>query len=244
MIKLVNLTKKFGHFTAVKNISLEIPRGKIFAFLGTNGAGKTTTIKMMTGIIAPTSGTVVIGGYDIKKNPREAKAIMGVVPDRPYIYGKLTGREFLCFMADLYQVKPNIAENRIEDLLNYYSLAEWQNELVETYSHGMKQRILMCASQIHKPQVWIVDEPMVGLDPLGARLFKDTLQKKASDGVTIFMSTHSLAVAEEIADYLAIIKSGEITAVGTLDELFRNTHSSAESLENLFLELMDGENMH
>ena len=245
MIKLVHLTKHFGNFTAVDDVSIEIPAGKIFAFLGTNGAGKTTTIRMMTGVLKPSSGTAEIGGYDIQKHPIEAKFLMGIIPDRPYVYGKLTGREFLLFMADLYKVKAKTAKERVIELLETYGLAEWQHDLIDSYSHGMKQRLLMCAAQIHNPPVLVIDEPMVGLDPPGAKLFKDTIKKRAAEGLTIFMSTHSLSVAEEIADQLAIIKRGKIVAIGTLKELYARARSDASDLEKVFLDIIghgeDGE---
>lgn len=239
MIRLIELTKRFGGFTAVDHISIEVEAGTIFAFLGTNGAGKTTTIRMMTGVLQPHSGTAEIGGYDIQKQPLEAKSIMGVIPDRPYIYGKLTGREFLAFMADLYRVKPREATTRINELLENYGLAEWQHDLVDGYSHGMKQRLLMCAAQIHSPKVLIVDEPMVGLDPRGAKLLKDTFKQKAAEGMTIFMSTHSLSTAEEIADKLAIIQRGKIIAMGTLSELYAQAKNDASDLENVFLDILE-----
>jgi ABC-2 type transport system ATP-binding protein len=239
MIKISNLTKRFGGFVAVNDISLEVKPGEIFAFLGTNGAGKTTTIRMMTGVLLPTSGSVEIGGYDIQRNPIEAKMQMGVIPDRPYIYGKLTGREFLLFMADLYQVERNVAVQRIEELLTVFGLLQWQNELIDGYSHGMKQRLLMCAAQVHNPKLLIVDEPMVGLDPRGAKLLKDTFRAKADAGLTIFMSTHSLPVAEEIADRLAIIRRGQIVAVGTLDDLYAQAKGNASDLEQIFLQLVE-----
>lgn len=179
MIEINNLTKNFGHFTAVNSINLEIPKGCIFAFLGTNGAGKTTTIRMMTGVLKPSSGSVRIGGYDIQKSPIEAKMLMGVIPDRPYLYGKLTGEEFLRFMSDLYHVPRAKADKQVEELLEHYGLERWRNDLIDSYSHGMKQRILMCASQIHDPELLVVDEPMVGLDPKGAKLLKDTLKEKS-----------------------------------------------------------------
>jgi len=223
----------------VDDINLEVDRGRIFAFLGTNGAGKTTTIRMMIGILQPTSGTVEIGGYDIQKNPIEAKYLMGVIPDRPYLYGKLTGREFLYFMADLYRVSQKTAKSRIEELLELYGLADWQHELIDGYSHGMKQRLMMCASQVHNPALLVVDEPMVGLDPRGARLLKDTLRERAAQGLTIFMSTHSLSVAEEVADQLAIIQNGKIIAMGTLEDLYRKAKSDASDLEKVFLEIIN-----
>lgn len=239
MIKIRNLTKRYGSFTAVDDISLEIEQGTIFAFLGTNGAGKTTTIRMMTGVLQPTMGSVEIGGYDIQTHPTEAKFLMGVIPDRPYLYGKLTGREFLTFMADLYRVKPKTAEERIDALLRTYGLLEWQHDLVDGYSHGMKQRLLMCASQVHEPAVLVVDEPMVGLDPRGARLLKDTFRERAKEGLTIFMSTHSLSVAQEVADKLAIIQRGRIIAEGTLADLYAQAKSESSDLENAFLNIID-----
>lgn len=239
MIRLVNLRKEFGNFVAVDNLNLEVGSGQIFAFLGTNGAGKTTTIRMLTGVLQPSSGTAEIGGYDIQKNPIEAKFLMGVIPDRPYLYGKLTGREFLRFMADLYKVDHKLALDRIADLLELYGLSEWQYDLIDSYSHGMKQRLLMCAAQIHKPPVLVIDEPMVGLDPRGAKLLKDTLRKSAAEGLTIFMSTHSLSVAEEIADQLAIIQRGKIVAQGTLDELYKRAKSDASDLEKVFLHIIE-----
>lgn len=239
MIRIKNLSKRFGNFTAVDNISLEIERGKIFCFLGTNGAGKTTTIRMMTGVLKPTSGSVEIGGFDVAKSPLEAKSLIGVIPDRPYIYGKLTGREFLYFMADIYRVDNHLADRRIDELLEFYGLSEWQHDLIDTYSHGMKQRILMCASQVHAPPVLIVDEPMVGLDPRGAKLLKESFRERARSGMTIFMSTHSLSVAEEVADRLAIIKSGKIIAEGGLSDLYSRVKSGVAGLENVFLEIIN-----
>ncbi len=238
MLQITNLSKNYGDFKAVNNISLEVEPGTIFAFLGTNGAGKTTTIRMMTGTLQPTSGTVYIGGYDIRKNPIEAKFLMGVIPDRPYIYGKLTGYEFLKFMSDLYQVPHKESNIRIGELLEHYGLTNWQNDLVDGYSHGMKQRLLMCASQVHRPKLLVVDEPMVGLDPKGARLLKDTFRAKAKEGMTIFMSTHSLSVAEEVADKLAIIKSGSIVAHGSLEDLYSQSREGTSGLENVFLDII------
>ena len=238
MIKLINLTKKFGSFTAVDSVSLEIEKGTIFAFLGTNGAGKTTTIRMMTGLLQPTEGTAEICGYDILKSPIEAKSLMGVIPDRPYLYGKLTGREFLHFMADLFKVRTKLADERIDELLELYGLENWQHDLIDGYSHGMKQRLLMCSSQIHNPAVLVVDEPMVGLDPRGARLLKDTFRERAEKGLTIFMSTHSLSVAEEVADRLAILQHGKIVAEGTLKDLYARAKSDASDLENVFLDII------
>lgn len=237
MIEIKNVSKRYGNFEAVKNVSIEIQRGEIFGFLGVNGAGKTTTIKMMTGILKPTSGTIKLGGFDILEESQAAKAITGYIPDRPYIYSKLTGREFLQFTGDLYQVEHRDLNKRMDELLNKFSLWEWQNELIESYSHGMKQRLATAAALVHKPQVLIVDEPMVGLDPRGARLLKDAFREFSEQGMTIFLSTHSLDVAEEVADRLAIIQSGEIISRGTLAEIRNQTGDLESRLEQLFLQL-------
>lgn len=237
MIALERLTKRFGAFTAVDNINIEVERGQIFAFLGINGAGKTTTIRMMTGVIEPTEGMVSIGGYNLREQPVEAKFLMGVIPDRPYLYGKLTGREFLQFMADLYRVRHKQAKARIDQLLSQFNLVDCQYDLVDTYSHGMKQRLVTCGALVHDPALLVVDEPMVGLDPRGARMLKDTFRERAKAGLTIFMSTHSLSVAEEIADKLAIINRGKIVAMGTLQEIYAQARSGTNDLEKVFLEI-------
>lgn len=238
MIKLSNLTKKFGNTIAVNDLNLHVKKGSIFAFLGNNGAGKTTTIRMITGVIEPTQGKIEIGNYDISENPIEAKMLMGVIADRPYLYSKLTGREFLHFMADIYKVPHRLAKERIGNLLQEFGLSEKQYDLIETYSHGMKQRLSMCASLIHEPQILVVDEPLVGLDPGGTKLLKETFIKKAKAGLTIFMSTHSLSVAQEIADHLAIIKRGAIIAQGTLKELQSTvTQDMNLDLEEIFLQI-------
>jgi ABC-2 type transport system ATP-binding protein len=231
MIEIDKLTKRFGTFTAVDEVSLHVEAGNIFAFLGTNGAGKTTSIRMMTGVLQPTSGTVKIGGYDIQKNPIEAKFLMGVIPDRPYIYGKLTGNEFLEFMGDLYQVDRKLQTTRIPELLETFGLLRREHDLIDSYSHGMKQRLLMCAALVHNPPVLIVDEPMVGLDPKGAKLLKDTFRERAKRGLTIFMSTHSLPVAQEIANQLAIIQRGKIVASGSLTDLYNRAQSGTSDLQ-------------
>ncbi|RMD87991.1 MAG: ABC transporter ATP-binding protein [Candidatus Dadabacteria bacterium] len=237
MIEIKQLTKNYGSFEALKGISLEIGRGEIFGFLGVNGAGKTTTIKIMAGLLKPSSGTVKICGYDIQREPEAAKAVTGYIPDRPYMYNKLTGREFLKFMGELYKVNGKELEERVSRLLEEFSLTEWQNELIEGYSHGMKQRLATCSALIHHPKVLIVDEPMVGLDPRGARLLKDSFREYAKGGMTIFLSTHTLNVAEEVADRLAIIQGGEIIASGTLSEIREKAGSNNTGLEKLFLQL-------
>lgn len=237
MITLTNLSKTYGSFTAVNNISLSVPSGGIFAFLGVNGAGKTTTIRMITGILKPTSGSIYLGGYDLLAEPLQAKAITGYIPDRPNLYPKLTGREFLYFICDIYRIHGKQAEKRIDEVLDEYSLTQWQDELIESYSHGMKQRLATCAALVHDPRVLIVDEPMVGLDPHGARNLKEAFKRYAKSGVTIFLSTHSLNVAEELADNLAIIHQGSILTTGTLDDIRDLTGKHDEGLEHMFLEL-------
>ncbi len=237
MIEIDSLCKNYGSLCAVNNISLKVSEGEIFAFLGMNGAGKTTTIRMMAGIIRPTSGHIRLGGFDIVNQAIQAKSITGYIPDRPYIYNKLSGREFLYFVADLYQVSPKLADQRIDQLLEEYSLTQWGNELVESYSHGMKQRLVTCAALIHDPKILILDEPMVGLDPHGAKLLKESLKRYATKGKAIFLSTHSLNVAEELAQRMAIIHKGKIIATGTLSEVRAMSKSMHGDLEDIFLEL-------
>jgi len=237
MIEIENLTKRYGDFCAVNQLSLKIEPGEIFGFLGINGAGKTTTLKMLAGILLPTSGRISICGFDMRENPLAVKAVTGYIPDRPYIYGKLTGREFLYFIADLYEIDPLQADERIDRLLSEYGLLKWQDELIESYSYGMKQRLATCAALLHKPQVLIVDEPMVGLDPCGARLLKASLKKYAHDGMAILLSTHSLNVAEEVSDRLGVIHKGSLVAIGTLAEIRQQTGDQNGKLEEIFLEI-------
>lgn len=243
MIEIINLTKCYGNMTAVSNINLTIPDGQFFGFLGPNGAGKTTTIKTIVGLLKPTSGIVKVEGFDVQKAPLHAKQIIGFIPDKPFIYEKLTGREFLQFMAGLYQVNGAEVETRIAQLLDMFELSEWGNELVESYSHGMRQKLVMSAALIHQPKVIVVDEPMVGLDPKGARLVKKIFQEICANGTTIFMSTHTLEIAEEMCDYIAIIQKGEIIANGTVEELRQQAQTSLTKLEDIFLELTGGYEM-
>jgi ABC-2 type transport system ATP-binding protein len=237
MIEIKSVIKEYGSFRAVNNISLTVQPGEIFGFLGVNGAGKTTTLKMLAGILRPTSGSLNICGYDVQNNSAEAKAVTGYIPDRPHLYNKLTGREFLYFIAELYQVPLTLADQRIDQLLSDYRLGEWQDELIESYSHGMKQRVATCAALIHQPKVLIVDEPMVGLDPHGARMLKDAFRRYASEGMSILLSTHSLNVAEEVADRLAIIHRGAIVASGTLADIRTHAGNSEQDLEEIFLQI-------
>jgi ABC-2 type transport system ATP-binding protein len=239
MIKLINLTKLYGKLTAVDSINLEVAQGEVFGFLGPNGAGKTTTIKMMTGLLQPTSGSAFIGGYDVQQEPLKAKFITGFIPDRPFLYEKLTATEFMHFVSKLYDMEN--AKKRISGLLDLFGLKEWADELVENFSHGMKQRLVMASALLHKPQVLVVDEPMVGLDPRGARLVKDIFKDLASRGVTVFMSTHTLEIVEQMCTRVAIINKGEIIAEGSVEDLGRMARMPNSHLEPIFLKLTGGD---
>ena len=239
MIDLKNLTKKYSGFTAVKNLNLLIPKGEIFGFIGPNGAGKTTTINMVGGILSPTSGSVGICGIDMAKNPEDAKRKIGFIPDRPYLYEKLTAMEFLKFTADLYDVAEDTFMTKSKKLLDQFFLADWSNDLIESYSHGMKQRLVMTAALLHDPEVIVVDEPMVGLDPVAIKMVKDLFQRLASSGVTIFMSTHTLQVAEDICDRIGIIHKGSMIATGTTEELTRDLNAADANLEHIFIRLTE-----
>ena len=241
MIKLRKLTKMFKGLRAVDEVSLEVGKGTIFGFLGPNGAGKTTTIKMIAGILQPTSGEIFIDGLDLSKDPTGVKRRMAIVPDRPFLYEKLTGVEFLRFVAGLYEMNQRAAlGTRIAEVLDLFDLFHWGDELIESYSHGMKQRLIMSAALLHKPKVLIVDEPMVGLDPRGARLVKDIFKKEAAKGTAIFMSTHSLEVAQELCGEIGIIQAGKLIAKGSAEELRRMANGS-DNLESAFLKLTEGQ---
>jgi ABC-2 type transport system ATP-binding protein len=240
MIKLVHLTKIYKELRAVDDLDLEVKEGTLFGFLGPNGAGKTTTIKMMAGVLKPTSGSVIIDGMDLAKEPEKVKRCIGFIPDRPYLYEKLTGMEFLKFIAGLYGMDhASSLPTRIRDLLELFDLTHWSDELIESYSHGMKQRLVMCSALLPKPKVLIVDEPMVGLDPRGARLVKDIFVEASLKKTTIFMSTHSLEVAAEVCQDIAIIQAGKIIARGSSEEL-RKVAGVDGSLESVFLKLTEG----
>ncbi len=237
MIKLIDLTKKYKSLRAVDGISLDIEKGARFGFLGPNGAGKTTTIKMMAGVLKPSEGRIIINGHDLAKDPVGAKQCVGFIPDRPFLYEKLTGLEFLQFVAGLYGLSNNgDLQSRIGHLLELFGLSRWGEELIEGYSHGMKQRLVMCGAMVHRPKVLIVDEPMVGLDPRGARLVKDIFKNQVEEGATLFMSTHSLDVAQEVCDEIAIIEDGRLIAQGTAEALRRQAGVDG-SLEEVFLRL-------
>jgi ABC-2 type transport system ATP-binding protein len=239
MIRFENLTKIYRGVKAVDDLSLRIPPGTIFGLIGPNGAGKTTTIKMMAGVLRPTGGRIYINGLDIAKEPSKVKRIIGFIPDRPFLYEKLSGFEFLRFKAGLYGMKGNRLDERILDLLNLFELTEWADELIESYSHGMKQRLIIAASMIHEPKVIVVDEPMVGLDPKGARLVKGIFREWAGEGATVFISTHMLALAQEVCQQIAIVDKGRIVASGTSEDLRKQAGVEGD-LERIFLEITRG----
>jgi ABC-2 type transport system ATP-binding protein len=237
MIRLEYLTKHYGKVAAVDSLNLEVARGEIFGFLGPNGAGKTTTIRVMMGVLKPTSGRAILGGHDVELEPEKAKGITGFVPDRPFIYEKLSGFEFLKFVGSLHRMTADKLERRIPELLECFELFEWKHELVESYSHGMKQRLVLCASLIHEPEILVLDEPMVGIDPKGARTLKDLFRSLARGGTTIFLSTHSISVAEEVCQRVGIIHRGKLIASGTMPELRQLARVGDGNLESAFLEL-------
>lgn len=240
MIRLIDLTKVYRGLRAVDGLNLEIDPGSRFGFLGPNGAGKTTTIKMLAGVLRPTQGRVIIDGLDLNQDPVAVKQRVGFIPDRPFIYEKLTGREFMELVSGLYHVDPGPSlDARLKELLGLFDMTHWQDELIESYSHGMRQRLIMCAALLHRPKVLVVDEPMVGLDPRGAKLVKDLFRQEAAQGTTLFLSTHSLEVAEEVCDRIAIIQAGKIIATGSGEGL-REQAGVDGSLEQIFLKLTEG----
>ncbi|HUU00848.1 MAG TPA: ABC transporter ATP-binding protein [Myxococcota bacterium] len=245
MIVIEKLTKRFGKFEAVSNLSLAVRPGEVFGFLGPNGAGKTTTMKIMVGLMRPTSGRVTIGGFDVGREPIAAKRLIGYVPDRPFLYEKLSGREFLLFVAGLYTTERRAAARRADELLELFELGRWSGELIESYSHGMKQRLTMASALLHHPRVVVVDEPMVGLDPRGAALVKTIFINFCHlGGGTVFLSTHTLEVAEELCDRVAIINQGRVVAQGDMQQIRDQAGGLAggqgAGLQDLFLRLTGG----
>jgi ABC-2 type transport system ATP-binding protein len=241
MIRLDGLTKRYGAFTAVHPLDLEVPAGQLFGFLGPNGAGKTTTIRMLTGVLRPSGGRVLIGGHDVAREPERAKRLLGYIPDRPFLYEKLTGSEFLKFVAGLWGQDGADTEARADELLELFELTAWKDTLVESYSHGMRQKLLISSALVHGPRLIVVDEPMVGLDPKAARMIKDLLRTFVDQGGTVFLSTHTLEVAEALCDRIAIIQDGRIRALGTMAELRAEAEAGAAGLEEVFLRLTGGE---
>ncbi len=236
MIHTQNLTKRFGPKTAVADLNLDIAQGEFFCFLGPNGAGKTTTIKMLNGLLKPTSGQAKLGGYDIQRDPIEAKRLIGYIPDAPFLYEKLTGREFMRFVAGLYQMPTGHAALVGDSLLEVFEIDDVGDQLIEDYSHGMRQKLSFASCFLHEPKIVIIDEPWVGLDPKSIRAVKDYLRQKTREGLTVFMSTHTLSIAEEVADRIGIIHQGKLVQIGSVAEV-KALASTPGTLEDVFLEL-------
>jgi len=239
MIETFNLSKTYGSVIAVDDLNLKVD-SELFVFLGPNGAGKTTTIKMMAGLLQPSSGAVKINGYDIQTQPVEAKRIMGLVPEMPFLYEKLTAREFVQFMADVYRVDRTDCQRRMDNLFELFDISSSADALIQTLSHGMKQKVALSGALIHDPQVLLLDEPTVGLDPKSARNLKDVLRGLVKKGVTVFMSTHILEIAERMCDRVGIINKGKLIALGTMDELQQLSKQKEKTLEDIFLDLTGG----
>lgn len=247
MISVVDVTKKYGSNVAVNNLNLQVKTGEIFGFLGPNGAGKTTTINMLIGMLVPTSGRIEINGIDVVKEPTKAKMLIGYVPDQPNMYEKLTAMEFLLFVASLYGIEPDKAKKKAYQLFEMFGISDRANDLLGGFSHGMKQKVVMSSALVHDPKVVFMDEPTVGLDPRSARMVKDILKSLATHGVTVFLTTHILEIAERMCDRVGIIQKGNLLAVGTMEELRQQIESKTgyintetKSLEDLFLELTGG----
>ncbi len=238
MIEFSDVSKRYGEKIAVRDLNLHIDAGEVFAFLGPNGAGKTTTIKMMTGLLMPTTGTVRVGGFDVVQQGERSRQLLSYVPDQPYLYEKLSGREFLQFIADLYGMPPEYSRERITQMITTFSLETFVDDLTERYSHGMRQRTVFAAALLHEPKVLIADEPTVGLDPRSIRMLKDLLRTEAAKGVTIFLSTHSLDIAQELADRIGIVDHGRLLTVGNLEDL-RQQAALDGTLEDVFLKITE-----
>ena len=240
MIRLESVSKRYGRFTAVHPLDLHVRPGELFGFLGPNGAGKTTTIRMLVGVLRPTAGRVVVAGHDMETDPIRAKSRIGYIPDRPFVYDKLTGGEFLRFVSGLWGRSGAEAERRADELLELFDLTPWKDTLVESYSHGMRQKLLISSALVHRPDVIVVDEPMVGLDPRGARLVKQIMREQCAGGrFSVFFSTHTLDDAEEVCDRIAIVHRGRIAALGTMEELRAQADEPGSDLEAIFLRLTE-----
>jgi ABC-2 type transport system ATP-binding protein len=238
MIELTDVSKRYGTKLAVDRLTLAVPAGELFAFLGPNGAGKTTTIKMLCGLLFPTGGTVRVGGFDVQAAGDEARRLIAFVPDTPFLYEKLTGREFLQFIADMYGMPRDRGRDRIDAMIATFGLDSFVDDLTERYSHGMRQRTVFAAALLHEPKVLIVDEPTVGLDPKSIRLLKDLLRQQAAGGTTVFLSTHSLDIAQELAHRIGVVNKGRLIGCGTLDAL-RKQADLQGTLEEVFLKLTE-----
>jgi ABC-2 type transport system ATP-binding protein len=238
LVELIDLKKNYGKKEAVRGIDLSIFEGELFVLVGPNGAGKSTTLKMLVGLLKPTSGKIMIGGFDAVKEPKKTKQLISYVPDIPYVYEKLTPWELLRFMGKLYDLDNIAIRARGEELLKLFFLWDVRDTLIEQFSHGMRQKAVLAATLLHDPKVFILDEPMVGLDPISIKDFKDFLKRKSKEGMTIIFSTHTLLMAEELADRIGIISGGKVIAVGTLEELQRN-YQSKENLEHMFMKLVE-----
>jgi ABC-2 type transport system ATP-binding protein len=237
MIELKNVTKNFGNFTAVNNLSLTVSKGEFFGFLGPNGAGKTTTIKMIVGLFAPTAGEITVNGFDVIKQPLEAKQSMAYIPDVPFLYEKLTGREFFYFIGGLYSIPKSTLHDRIDELIDHFEIGPWIDKRTEDYSQGMKQRITIGAALLHRPKAIIIDEPMIGLDPRSAKIVRETLHSQSQNGISILMSTHSLPVAEELCDRIGIINNGRLVFCDTHEQLQVDKAKYDGKFESVFLEV-------
>jgi ABC-2 type transport system ATP-binding protein len=237
ILTIEGLTKTFGRFKAVDNISLQVKKGEIFGFLGPNGAGKTTTIKMIAGILKPDKGRICINNHDLRKDPGKCKQDTGYIPDRPYLFEKLTGYEFLQFIASLYSLPPEKFAQNTFHYLKLFDLEAWQHHLIESYSHGMRQKLIITSIFMLEPPLIVVDEPMVGLDPKSARIVKELFKRHAASGASIFLSTHSLEIAEELCDRIGIILNGGLKALGNLKDLQQEARLEQSDLEEIFLEL-------
>jgi len=237
MIELLNVTKKFDKFTAVDNISLRVQPGELFGFLGPNGAGKTTTIKMIVGLFSPTDGIIRVNGFDTVAQPIEAKTTLAYVPDQPFLYDKLTGREFMYFAGGLYKIEKETLHTRIKDVIELFEIGQWIDKRSEDYSQGMRQRVSIAAAMLHRPRTLVIDEPMIGLDPRSAKIVRETLARLSNEGVSIFMSTHSLPVAEELCDRIGIIHNGRLVFVDTQEKLQAYKQQFDGKLESVFLDL-------